>query len=190
MFKAILAALGLAFTVQAHAAPTIIDVIATQTQASIMDQAHTMGLDWKVGEQNVYNIDMGFLKGSMVMKCREIAADGIWLDQDVDLGFAGKQQMSILLDPNTGEVKKMLVNGKEQTPPKQNIEVIDVKEDHITVPAGAFDCIHARLRDKDKNEETNAWINPQLIPLSGMLKTIQPSQFGTVTIELKSFIKK
>lgn len=189
MFKAIIAALGLAVTVQAQAAPTIFDVVRNTQQVSIMDQARTQGLDWKVGDQNDYNLDMGFIKGSMVMKCREISADGIWMDQDMDLGFAGKQQASMLIDPNTGEIKKMLVGGKEQEVPKQNIEVVEVKEANITVPAGTFDCIHARLKDKDNGQETNAWINPEKVPLSGMLKTIQPSQFGEINVELKSFKK-
>jgi len=189
MFKAIIAALGLAVTVQAQAAPTVFDVVRNVQQAAIMDQAHTQGLDWKVGDQNDYTLDMGFIKGSMTMKMREITNDGFWMDQDMDLGFAGKQQAQILLDPNTGEIKKMLVNGQEQQVPKQNVEIVEVVEDHITVPAGTFDCIHARIKDKDNNQETNAWINPQLIPLSGMLKTIQPSQFGQVTVELKSYHK-
>lgn len=45
------------------------------------------------------------------------------------------------------------------------------------------------IKDKDNNQETNAWINPEQIPLSGMLKTIQPSQFGEVNVELTSFNK-
>ena len=188
MFKAIIAALGLAFTVQAKAAPTIIDAIVTHTQAVSMDQAHTQALDWKAGDEADYNVDMGFIKGTMVMKCREVTADGLWIDQNVDLQIQ-KQQISMLLDPNTGAIKKMLVNGQEQTPPKQNIEVVEVKADHITVPAGSFDCVHARLHDKDANNEINSWINPQAIPLSGMLKTIEPSQMGDVTIELTSFHK-
>lgn len=189
MFKAIIAALGLVVTVQAQAAPSVFDVVRDIQQVSIMDQARTTGLDWKVGDANNYTLDMGFIKGSMSMSCREISADGIWIDQDMDLGFAGKQKAQILIDPNTGEIKKMLVNGQEQQVPKQNIEIVEVKEDKITVPAGTFDCVHARIKDKDNNQETNAWLNPQLIPLSGMLKTIQPSQFGKVTVELKSYHK-
>ena len=191
MFKAIIAALGLALTVQAQAVETnVFDIIRNTQQSSVMAEARTQGLDWKVGDQNDYNLTIGgFIKGSMVMKVREVGADGIWMDQDMDLGFAGKQQAQMLIDPNTGEIKKMIVGGKEQEVPKQNVEVVEVKEANITVPAGTFDCIHARLLDKDSNQETNAWINPQLIPLSGMLKTIQPSQFGQVTVELKSFKK-
>lgn len=191
MFKAIIAVLGLALTVQAQAAnTTAFDIVRSTQQTSAMAEARTQGLDWKVGDQNDYNLTIGgFINGSMVMKVREVGADGIWMDQDMDLGFAGKQQASMLIDPNTGEIKKMIVGGKEQEVPKQNMEVISVTEDKITVPAGTFECIHAVIKDKDTNQETNAWINPELIPLSGMLKTVQPSQMGEVNVELKSFNK-
>jgi hypothetical protein len=194
MVKALIAALGLTLTVQANAAvvaaPSISEAMIQIQQHFVTDGVHTQGLDWKVGDENDYNLNIGtFIKGGMVMKVREVGADGIWMDQDMDLGFAGKQAAQILLDPNTGAVKKMLVNGKEQEVPKQNIEVIEVKEDHITVPAGAFDCVHARLMDKDTKKESNAWINPQLIPMSGMLKMIQPTQLGDMNVELKTFHK-
>ena len=189
MVKVLLATLGLVFSVNAKAAVSEFDVVNQIQMPVIMDQARTLGLDWKVGDSASYTIDMGFIKGSMVSAVRSIGNDGIWMTQDMDLGFAGKQKIESLIDPNTGEIKKMLVNGKEQSVPKQDIEVIEVKEDHITVPAGAFDCIHARLKDKTNNNEINAWINPQLIPMSGMLKQIAPSQFGNVTVELKSYKK-
>lgn len=171
--------------ISAHASQMdITNVMINKVVLATTDQAHTMGLDWKVGDQNNYKIDMGFIQGTMVMKVTQVVAEGIWLTQDMDLGFAGKQNVQILLDPNTGETKKMIVNGKEQAPPKQNVEVVEVKEDKITVPAGTFDCIHAILKDKDNNQEINMWVNPQQVALSGMLKTIQPSQFGNVTVLL------
>lgn len=168
---------------------TIFDIVTEQQQLAIMEQAQTLGLNWKVGDTNNYSLDMGFLKGKMIMSVKSISAEGIWMTQDMDLGFAGKQKMESLLDPNTGEIKKMLVNGKEQEVPKQDVDIVEVKEARITVPAGTFDCIHARLKDKSSGDETNAWINPQEIPLSGMLKTVQPSQLGQVTIVLTSFKK-
>lgn len=189
MIKALIAVLGLAFSMNAVAAPTLGESLVNQQAQILAGQVRTQGLNWKVGDQNNYKLDMGFIQGTMVMKLREIAADGYWLDQDMDLGFAGKQQASILLDPNTGEIKKMIVNGKEQQIPENNSEIVSVTEDKITVPAGTFDCIHAVIKDKSDGKETNAWINPQAIPLSGMLKTIQPSQFGNVTILLTSFKK-
>ena len=189
MFKALIAAIGLAFSVNASANSSVIDTLVDFNHSVIMDQAQTQGLDWAVGDTNNYTVDMGFIKGTMSMSVRSVGADGIWMDQNMDLGFAGKQKVETLLDPNTGEVKKMIVNGKEQAPPKQDVEVIEFKEDKITVPAGTFECIHARLKDKESGNEINAWVNPQAIPLSGMLKTIQPSQFGNVTVVLKSFKK-
>lgn len=190
MIKAFFAVLTMALSLTATAANSITEVLVLEQQAAIMDQAHTQSLlNWKVGDQNSYDLDMGFIKGSMVMSVRSVGEEGIWMVQDMDLGFAGKQKAEILLDQNTGEIKKFLVNGQEQQVPKQDMEVIDTTEDHITVPAGTFDCIHARLRDKQQNSEINTWINPQIIPLSGMIKTIQPNQFGTMTVVLKSFKK-
>ncbi len=189
MLKGIILSLVLGASSFAMAAPTFVDVVTQINHQQILDQAHATGLNWKVGETNNYSIDMGFIKGTMVMSVREVGADGVWLDQNIDLGFAGKQVVQTLLDPNTGEIKKMIVNGKEEAPPKNNTEIVEVKEDKITVPAGTFDCIHARLKDKTNNQESNAWINPQLIPISGMLKAVQPSQLGEVTILLTSFKK-
>lgn len=189
MIKALIATIGLAFSINAVAAPNLAETLANQQAQLLSGQVQTQGLNWKVGDQNNYKLDMGFIQGTMIMKLREIVSEGYWLDQDMDLGFAGKQQASILLDPNTGEIKKMIVNGQEQKIPENTTEIVEVTEDKITVPAGTFDCIHARLKDKNDGKETNAWINPQAIPLSGMLKTIQPSQFGNVTIVLTSFKK-
>lgn len=189
MVKTIIAIVGLLISVNGVAASSPVEVLSQVQMPAIMDQASTLGLDWKVGDTASYSVDMGFIKGSMISSVRSIGADGIWMDQNVDLGFAGKQKMETLIDPNTGAVKKMLVNGKEQAPPKQDIEVIEMKEDRITVPAGTFDCIHARLKDKESNKEINAWINPQVIPMSGMIKQVAPSDLGNVTIVLKSYKK-
>ncbi len=163
--------------------------VEQQLGIQVLSENEALGVNWKVGDQNSYSLDMGFIKGSMVMTVAEIGDDGIWLNQDMDLGFAGKQQARALIDPNTGEVKKLIVNGQEQQVPKQNVEIIETKEDKITVPAGTFECIFVRLRDKDQNKDIQTWINPRQIPISGMLKTIQPGQFGDVTLLLKSFKK-
>lgn len=192
MVKAFIVALGMALSFNAVAAPSAVEAVEIFAQVqmpAIMDQARTMGLDWKVGDQADYTLDMGFLKGTMNSSVRSIGAEGIWMDQNMDMGFAGKQKIETLVDQNTGAIKKMIVNGKEEQIPEQDVEVIEVKEDRITVPAGTFDCIHARMKDKKDNKEVNAWINPQLVPMSGLLKQVAPTQFGTVTVLLKSFKK-
>ena len=146
-------------------------------------------IDWKKGDTNSYDLDMGFIKGSMVQTVREITSEGMWVDQNMDLGFAGKQTASQLIDPATGQIKKMIVNGKEQEVPKNDTEVVEVTEANITVPAGTFDCLFAKIKDKKSGDITQAWINPEKVSIGGMLKIIQPSQFGNVTIVLKSFTK-
>lgn len=176
-----------AWTAQANVSAS--EVLFSMQAPHIASEVQAQALNWKVGDTNNYKIDMGFIKGTMKMSVKSIAADGIWLEQLADLGFAGKQTIETLIDPNTGEIKKMLVNGKEQEAPKSNVEIIELKEDRITVPAGTFDCIHARIKDLDQNQEINQWVNPQQIPISGMLKSVAPSQFGQVTITLTSFKK-
>lgn len=190
MFKALFAVLTLAFSVSAKAAPSILDSLAL-VQSNVISEAHTLGLDWKVGDSATFDLNIGgFIKGSMVMSVKSIGADGIWMNQDADLGFAGKQQMQILMDQNTGEIKKIIANGQEQQIPKQDIEVIDTKEEKITVPAGTFDSIHVTARDKaNNNGEINVWLNPQQVPVGGTLKQTAPTQFGTMTTALKSFVK-
>ncbi len=183
MLKTVLAFAITLFSFNAFSA-TPFDVLA-QTQQNLIQKSNRIG--WVVGDTANYSVDMGFIKGSMVMSVASIGTDGVWLVQDMDLGFAGKQKIESLLDPNTGEIKKMIVNGKEeQVPEKPQLEVIEIVDETITVPAGTFACTHARLSDKSNGDELNMWAS-QAVPLSGLVKQLAPSQFGQVTILLTSF---
>lgn len=186
MLKIFATLFSVLIAVPAFAAPTLSEVIL---KAQLDNVKVARAIDWKAGDSANYNVDMGFLKGSMVMAVRSNDGNEIWLTQDMDLGFAGKQQTETLMDANTGEIKKILVNGQEQQIPEQNLEVIEIVDATITVPAGTFKCIHARLTDKSTNNEINLWQN-STVPMSGMVKQIVPSQFGTVTVELTSFLKQ
>ena len=161
-------------------------------EKSAMEQAQAAGINWTVGDACHYDLAMAsFIKGKLDMVVREKSAEGYWLDQNVDLGFMGKQSMSVLIDANTGAIKKVVVDGKEQAPPEQGeMEVVEVKESNITVPAGTFDAVYFKIHDKKQNQDTEQWVNPKLIPISGMLKSIGQSQMGEVKTELVSFEKK
>ena len=149
------------------------------------------GLNWTVGDNAQYSIKMGFLQGTMDMKVREKVAQGYWIEQDIDLGFAGKQLVEIIIDPNTGEIIELRVNGQKQQPPDSSgQEVVEMKEDRVTVPAGTFDCVYLRVKDTSNNQESQAWLNPEEIPVMGLIKNISPSQFGDVTVELTGYEKK
>ncbi|MFN7729896.1 MAG: hypothetical protein ACK5P7_12130 [Bdellovibrio sp.] len=171
-------------------ANTITDVLARAGQQIVMNEDLPAALNFKKGDTANYNVDIGIIKGSMKMLVMDIVADGVWIQQLVDLGFAGKQDMQQLIDPNTGEIKKLIVNGKEQAPHKAgNVEVFDSKEDTVTVPAGTFTCLYikAKVTTDGKASEAQQWINPKTVPVFGIVKMITESQLGPVTVELLSF---
>ncbi|MFZ3230068.1 MAG: hypothetical protein WA160_07680 [Pseudobdellovibrio sp.] len=188
MFKSLILAASLIIAASANAYNTVAESIFATQQTSIQQSVVTQGLNWKVGQENNYKLNMGtFIKGTMKMYVREIVADGIWLVQEIDLSIQ-KQKVEVLMDPNTGAIKKMLVNGKEQAAPKSDYEIVEQKEDNITVPAGTFDTIYIKVKDKANNDQiSEQWVNPRDIPLSGMAKSLADSQMGKVTIELTSF---
>jgi hypothetical protein len=131
------------------------------------------------------------IKGTMTMSVASIEADGIWMSQVIELGKNVKQEIKVLIDPTTGATKKIVVGGKEQAAPKQDVEVVDTTEERITVPAGTFDSMHIIARNKAsaKNNEINIWMNPQVVPVGGTLKQITPSPLGKMTTMLRSFVK-
>ena len=187
MFKSLVITASLVIAATANAYTTVAESIFASQQETIQQSVVAQGLNWKVGQENNYKLSIGgFLNGTMKMYVREIIADGIWLIQDIDLSVQ-KQKVEVLLDPNTGAIKKMLVNGKEQEPPKADYELIEQKEARITVPAGTFDAIYLKVNDKTNNQISEQWVNPRDIPLSGMLKSLANSQLGKVTVELTSF---
>lgn len=181
----ILLAASLSF---ANAVSVVEGVIAAQQEAFVAT-AKTTALNWKIGEQNNYKMKGGLINGTSSLTVREEVAEGFWMDQEMNMGFLGKQNASVLIDRNTGEVLKMIVNGQEQAPPKQEVELISMEESSVTVPAGTFDAIHIKALDKTQNQEINQWVNPSQIPINGMLKSVSPSQMGKITMELTSFKK-
>lgn len=185
-------ALGvLVSTVSMAAEISVMDFVHS-FQQSTMEQAKVASINWTVGDACHYDISMaGFIKGKLDIIVREKSDEGYWLDQNADLGFMGKQNASVLIDANTGAVKKILVDGKEQEIPDQSeMEVVEVKETSITVPAGTFEAVYFKIHDKKENKDAEQWVNPKLIPISGALKTIGQTQMGSVITELVSFEKK
>ncbi len=185
MFKMLVATLIASVSIQVSAMPNFLEEMVVSFQKSTLSNAETQGLNLVVGDTNEYDLDMGIIKGTMKMSVREEVAEGFWIDQDMDLKIQ-KVKVEILMDPNTGAILKLIVNGKEEQVPDSNIEIVEQKEAEVTVPAGTYRSIYLKIRDLDKNENSEVWINPQEIPINGMIKSIQPGQFGKVKINLKS----
>lgn len=144
--------------------------------------------EWKVGDSASYKLNMGgFINGSMVMTVKSYDAQGLLITQDMDLGFAGKQNCEMLIDPGTGKTKSLVCNGQNQDVGENNVEIIETKEATVTVPAGTFQAIYIKAKNNSDNSEIQQWVNPRDVPVFGLIKTIAPSQLGEVTIELTSF---
>jgi hypothetical protein len=180
----VLAALVTAGTAQAT---TALPINVAALQATLLAEAAPQGLDWRVGDKANFNITIGtFIKGTSNTYVREIVEPSAWMIQDMDLGAMGKQKMEILINKNTGAIEKLIVNGQEQkVPDSSNTKILETKEANITVPAGTFACIYAKVQSGTQIEE--AWLNPKAIPLGGNLKVLADSQLGKVTEELTSF---
>lgn len=164
-----------------------VDAQALQN-AAMVEASLTQGLDWKVGDKTNYKISNTLINGKSNAFVREDTGASFWVEQNMDLGFMGKQKIEILYDKATGQVQKLLANGQEQALPNAaDYEVLEMKEDHIRVAAGEFDCIFVKVKDKKNNQVQDAWINPKAVPISGTLKSVADSQFGKITQELTSF---
>ncbi|PWU18990.1 MAG: hypothetical protein C5B49_06445 [Bdellovibrio sp.] len=149
------------------------------------------GLNFKEGDTTNYTLEISMLTGAMEMGVDKIANEGVWIHQNVEI-MGQKQDSQILIDPNTGEIKKMIVNGKEQpVPQKGDTEIIETKEDTVTVKAGTYKCVYvkARVTVQGQKQEVQQWINLKEIPVFGMAKSIMQQQMGPVTISLEKFKK-
>lgn len=164
-------------------------VDAQALQQAFTTEAALSGLNWKVGDKASYKISIGgFINGTSENFVREDTGTSLWMVQDMNMGMMGKQKVEILINKTNGQIEKLLVNGKEQQAPAAgDVEIVDMKESHIRVAAGEFDCVYVKVKDKQSGQVQEAWMNPQAVPMSGTLKSLGQSQLGQVTQELTSF---
>ncbi len=195
MFKTILLALGLVLSinVQANTGTATINDIASNLNKTILNDVEMQGpFNWAVGDTATYNLKSGFISGTMTMIIKAVSASELVIGQELDMGFVGKQSCEMTINPQTGKLLKMVCNGQDQTPSDEGtLEVIESKEDTITVPAGTFVCLYIKAKQTAQEKETiiQQWANPKLVPVMGLIKAISPSPLGEVNIELVSFKK-
>jgi hypothetical protein len=195
MIRSILAALVLTAGFAASAA-TFEEVSTALVQETALEQAHVMalsgGFKFKAGDTASYNMtvaSLSFLPLKMTMTVKSAKVDEVVFTQDVDL-MIQKQSCDTTINPLNGQIKSIVCNGQSQAAPQMDPEVLVSKEDHVTVPAGSFDCIYMKVRNKKDNSISEQWINPQLVPLMGMVKATQQIQLAgqsiPVVLELTS----
>ncbi len=186
--KVLLLALVAAFSVSQATTINNIPTLLHSEMSSSFSGADTR--EWKVGDTASYKLNIGgFINGTMITTVKRVDSEGLLIGQDMDLGFAGKQNCEMLVDPNTGKTKSLVCNGQNQEIGENNIEIIEVKESSVTVPAGTFQAIYVKAKNLDDNSEIEQWANPKEVPVFGMIKTVTQSQMGPVNIELTSYKK-
>jgi hypothetical protein len=157
----------------------------------VMLMSHEGLLDWKVGDTLNFSMQLKPLPtmGTMTIKVTADTAEGYTLTEDVNVS-ALKQKIEVVLDKNTGEIKKMTINGKpQQVADAGTTKLVKEEEAHITVPAGSFDCIYLVTEDANQ-QKSQSWINPAAIPISGLLKTKnEAGGILEINTELVSFVR-
>lgn len=183
MLKSLLLSLTMVFSFGASALDFSKPVISP---TSLLETAPA-AINFRVGENADYKLSTGFLPGTMKMLVREETDRGYWIEQNIDL-LIQKQNVEIHLDKNTGEIIEMRVNGQPQDMPEDDSQIVDQREDTVTVPAGTFDCMYIKTKNS-KDEEAQAWVNPQQVSVFGLVKQVANAQGQTITIELTAFEK-
>ena len=192
MFKSIFAGVLLAFGMQSFAA-NLTPALTAKSIAiiTVKDVRPAAMLNWTVGSTADYNINMGFISGTMHAQVREETPVGFWIQQDMDLGFMGAQKVEIHINKDTGEIIEMLVNGqKQEAPDPANMEIVESRREKVTVPKGEFDSVYVKMHDKKENKDSEAWVNPSIVPMGGMLKQVADGPMGQVTVELTDYLVK
>lgn len=176
------AIVGISLTAKAHALnPAELQVVTTVMAES------AAGLNWKVGDKAAYNVAVGgFIKGTIKAEVTQDTGTGFWFVQEIDL-MIQKQKVETLINKTNGQIEKVLINGQEQEIPKAETEILEMKEDKITVPAGSFDAIRVKIKDKKSGNVSEAWVNPKIVPMTGLLKMIGQTQLGELIEEATSF---
>ncbi len=194
MLKKLVLAVSALLAFQANALSLNINIFdAGDLSTKILDQVEVSKIPFTVGDTANYSLNLGgFLEGTMDMLVREETSEGFWLEQNIDL-MIQKQKVETLIDAETGQVKKILVDGQEQKMEEGGkSEIVESRPDTVTVPKGTFECSYIKIRNTDKqgqSTEAELWLNPEIVPIVGLIKQVAQSQIGPVTVELTDFKK-
>ena len=150
-------------------------------------------INWKVGDEEDYNVTMAALPvpGSMVEKVTKDDGDGtLWFNETINM-LIENQSVDIQIRKSDAKILQELVNGQPQqiddTPPT----VVSQDYESVTVPAGTFKAIHivAKTTQQGQAVQLEEWANPKATCMDGSLKAIITTQGQTITEELKTFHK-
>jgi hypothetical protein len=152
-------------------------------------------LKFVVGDTANYNMNVTYsgqnISGTMVMSVTAVDSTGVTIDQNANI--AGQTQDIVeVIDPNTGAIISVTVNGQKQTPPDPNdIQVTGQSNDTITVPAGSFPCVDTKFHMVSENTDGEQWSDTDTVPVGGMVQmnqtAVQDGQSIPVQLQLTSY---
>lgn len=146
-------------------------------------------IDWKVGQELNNKLTLMGMEGTMKVSVASETDKGFWLNQDMSI-MGQNMNSEALVSKEDGTIIELKVNGQKQTPPEPpEMEIQEMKNTDVTVPAGKFACVYAKLKDLKTNNIMEAWLNQKEIPINNMLKMITTQQGMEITVELVSFKK-
>ena len=178
------------FVAAGASAANVAEMVAHATQAMVVQMAVHPMARFNVGDVANYNLTVSSMQGTMVMTVTAATATAVTIDQKVDLGAMGQQDEVEVIDPTTGQVTSITVNGQPQTPPDPNDQQITSQQlATITVPAGTFKCQDIKVHMKSENTDAEMWADMDDVPVGGMLKMTTTEQGMPVEADLTSFTK-
>ena len=186
--KKFLALLGLTLAVvqPAFANEGILSVDA-QVKAVMTSVTPFDLINWKVGDKSAFDVKAGsFGKlGTMIKSVTKDEGTTLWLTSDMNL-MIQQQKVEMQINKADGKVLKTIVNGKEQAPSDDKIEIISQDYTEVTVPAGTFKCMHI-VAKSSQAPHIEVWANPRETVMEGTLKQSITTQGMDVVLELTSF---
>ena len=145
-------------------------------------------IDWKVGEWQDHVVSFQFGQGTMRKEATSEEGDGLWVTNTVAL-MGQNMVEKILIDRRTGKILKIIINGEEQSVEEPNIEVLEQRQESVTVPAGTFKAMYVKVKMVAQGQETTSemWVAPREVNMDGAVKMIADQGFLKLTVELKAF---
>jgi len=172
---------------QSNASLTNKDIATISGQ--VINSARANALSWKIGDGlNFALMVKGVAIGSVSMKYEAENQKEMLMTQVFNLV---NKSVSLLIgyDKESGRVSSFKIMGVPLPLPGSDaggVKVVKQEESHINVPAGEYDAVYF-LIETDKGQQTEIWMNPSEIPLTGTLKTNSKVRNIDVSMELVSF---
>lgn len=172
-----------------YASDLMLDIMNSQAQSAISAELSAKNIiNWKVGDHAEYKITaMNMEIGKLATRADRDEGNNVWFVQEM----TGMQQQKVemLIDRLNGKTVKYLVNGQQQTPPDDKIEIVSQDAQSVTVPAGTFESIHIVATTSNQQiKQIEIWANPRDIVLSGMIQTKMDTTQGiSILMQMTGF---